>query len=306
LSFFQGGDGQHWADHYYDTNRVAINAGTLRWDKFIEDADEYFKDPRQSEHHRQNIFLLRMRKGETARNFFIRFEEMKRRADIKTSNISNDMLVEHLMRILPVKLTEAISIQFEAMKASTKQNIDIDEKTKAYSADKVAEAREILKNKTLDYQTLRDLAETHDPNVRRFETEYFDIGPSRSKAAIPWYMDKQFNNHNPFKDDVPMEIDRVQMNNWRRDAMKKGLCFNCGKPGHTKKDCREPIKKRSTPNKKFPRNRNRNRALEDAPEEARAAIYDMSFEDLKAFVAEREAEIQQYTDKSDFQEAPSG
>ena len=42
-----------------------------------------------------------------------------------------------------------------------------------------------------------------------------------------------------------MDVDALTMEQ-RNEAMKKGLCFGCGKQGHLSKDC--PDKKKPTPN----------------------------------------------------------
>ena len=47
------------------------------------------------------------------------------------------------------------------------------------------------------------------------------------------------------RDPNAMDVDALTMEQ-RNEAMKKGLCFGCGKQGHLSRDC--PDKKKSTPN----------------------------------------------------------
>ena len=43
-----------------------------------------------------------------------------------------------------------------------------------------------------------------------------------------------------------MDVDALSIEK-RAEMMKKGLCFNCGKPGHLSRDCEEKKRKPTSP-----------------------------------------------------------
>lgn len=237
LSFMTSGRASAWAIQWRADHGHALMADKLSWEDFEAALDKYFRDPREEEKARADLFTMRIGYKEDAHTFLIRFGEKRTKAHM-ADTVFDRQITEHLERTLPGALVNAVKQTFtatqEAEEGFWKRSRNIGMISPA--------AYEIAMQdvgQPCSFEKFKDLAIKCDPTVRphaytlstgQMYMESRDARPARlpearAERSAPAQTPTAPVPRPRSPDVKPMDIDRTE-------ARRKGLCFVCQQPGH--------------------------------------------------------------------------
>jgi hypothetical protein len=239
VSYMTTGDADSWAQSFVTQYLTDVMNGTYTWTRFTEDLDKHFKDPREAEHAREHLFKLTMGRQDAA-NFFLKFDELRIKANLTNPDYHDTLLVELLDRRLPPPLALVIQQEYSAQKQAHLDVITMLQSVGNLTAAQTQTQKDLV-DVPISYGKYRELALKHDPTVTRFTHGVSNVGTSRNHPM------PQPRSHATFTAPVPtvtvtntasardpnaMDVDRTRRPETRR-------CYKCQKTGHLARSCPE-------------------------------------------------------------------
>jgi len=118
LSYMTEGEAGAWMERYHREHERDFSLGIATWTAFLRDLDAQFKDPRQAEYARAELWKKRYIEGkDNALDFFVVFDELRTRGQM-TDKAHDVNIVEHLKRIMPQRLMEQVDSAFSSQRKS--------------------------------------------------------------------------------------------------------------------------------------------------------------------------------------------
>ena len=261
LSFLTEGDAAQWCRNFTEKRMTDVQANKVSWAAFLAALDKQFRNPREAENARKQLFSLKM--GEqVATTFFLKVDELRTKGELTDPAYHDRLIVEHLQRHMNPALVLSVANAYEAKKKSTIETLTVLKDILQLSPEELRK-KEAAIDVPISYQDFRDLAIQQDPHVRRFGTggnNKHDHDRDRDRS-------RPFRNYTPTayhlpaptvastvtttttaapaggstttstpsvaerEPDVrPMDVDRAR-------HRKGGLCYTCNKPGHRSWNC---------------------------------------------------------------------
>lgn len=277
LSHMTGGSAKTWAHNWRQNNQDEVAADVILWKSFLRQLDDQFRSPHLQSEALETLLRLRLRKDETAVTFFGTYDKYAKEAGM-TDTAHDVFHVNHLESVLPQELKEAMARQAQTKLDATLGVIEIMDLSAAEKRAAIKKAEDVH----WTYETLKKACIGADKTSRLWVYQTKRTG---------WWKNSPSKTTNPYKDDVPMDVDGVRtVKVSKEEAMKRGLCFKCQKPGHRFFECPDKGKKKADANK----SKSAIRATGTSK-----PIDDMDLDELKAFVKTREDYIAKITAEHD-------
>ena len=163
--------------------------------------------------------------------------------EMKTLRMGNNSIEEHNARFKMLVTKSGLSTRSPAVIDYYRETLNIPLQRRILS----------LENPPFTLQGWLDWAAKLDNNWRKMQRVLGQSREANDKAIQGKKKEepkRRFQFHK--KDPNAMDVDALTVEK-REEAMKKGLCFGCGKPGHLNKDCPNKKKTPYTPKKMAPK-----------------------------------------------------
>ena len=97
LSFLTEGDAAQWCRNFTEKRMTDVQANKVSWAAFLAALDKQFRNPREAENARKQLFSLKM--GEqVATTFFLKVDELRTKGELTDPAYHDRLIVEHLQR----------------------------------------------------------------------------------------------------------------------------------------------------------------------------------------------------------------